>query len=135
MNAKLDPVSVMADELNAAVDRDANDDLARRRAKAWNGDGLASTVPPDGWPMKDMPPPSQGRPLAREDTPERYLSHVDEVIASLRARMLDTEMQYMAARAKLVQDAIDRVRALDRGHDERIAQLKAMLDRLEAARA
>jgi hypothetical protein len=73
-------------------------------------------------------------PAKLDNDAERYLAHLDTLIHGLRRRMMDAETEHLRERSAVMQATVDKVKAMDREHNERLGRLRGMLAKLEAAK-
>jgi hypothetical protein len=118
-------LDTMHEELTALVDKEAGDDLARMRDLASEmrqrrieGDGFAGTVPP----------------VFKQAELERFMASAETLLRSTRKRLLDADAAYREKRANIVNAMTDELHRLDRDHDGRIAELRAIIGKIEAMR-
>jgi hypothetical protein len=65
---------------------------------------------------------------------QRFIASAENLLRSTRKRLLDADAVYRERRATMVNAMTDELHRLDRDHDARIAELRAIIAKIEALR-
>lgn len=88
--------------------------------------------------MNDQPKPDHLDRIASHTNvvtdPKNYIAHAGVVLAQVRDALIKAESMHMAKRSAEIVAFKDRLLRIDSDHDKQVADLSAMIDKLEAFR-